>query len=85
MRADYNSGSGFRQQIESEASVLIPTTAIYLTTDEFAEMMKVCKTSVQRRCRSKPWRINKIAKKDGGEWRIDLNRFQMFWRGELGK
>lgn len=56
-------------------------TPIYMTTAEFAEMMKLSVMTILRRCRSKAWRTNKIAKKEGGEWRIDLNRYQQYWAG----
>lgn len=39
--------------------------------------------TVQRMCRSREWRKNKIARKIGREWRIDVGRYQKWWAGEL--
>ena len=59
-------------------------TSVYMTTEQFAELMKLksCVT-VQRMCRSREWRKNKLARKIGREWRIDVERYQRWWSGEL--
>ena len=57
---------------------------MYLTTEQFAEMLKLKSVvTVQRMCRSREWRKNKIARKIGGEWRIDMGRYEKWWSGEL--
>jgi len=55
----------------------------YLTPAQFAEMMGFSVFTAIERCKSKAWRVNKIAKKEGRFWRIDMNRYQKYWAGEL--
>ena len=57
---------------------------VYMTTEQFAELLKLKSVvTVQRMCRSREWRKNKLARKIGGEWRIDVERYQRWWVGEL--
>ena len=57
---------------------------MYMTTEQFAEMLKLKSVvTVQRMCRSREWRKNKLARKIGGEWRIDVERYQRWGVGEL--
>ena len=56
---------------------------MYLTTEQFAEMLKLKSAeTVRRMCRSREWRKNKLARKIGGEWRIDTGRYEKWWSGE---
>ena len=57
---------------------------VYMTTDQFAELLKLKSVvTVQRMCRSREWRKNKLARKIGKQWRIDVERYQKWWAGEL--
>lgn len=57
----------------------------YITTQQFAEQLQIGVVAAQRQCRSKAFRLNRIARKVGNEWRIDMVRYRAYWIGDLKK
>ena len=47
-----------------------------MTVKEFAEEMKICVNTARTRGNSKPFRDNKIARREGRDWKIDYDKYR---------
>jgi len=53
-----------------------------LTVKEFAEVLKISPAHARQQCNSWIFRDNKIARKEGNEWRIDYDRYRKIVWGD---
>lgn len=53
-----------------------------MTLKEFAAEIKVCINTARTRCNSKLYRDNKIARREGRDWRIDYDRYRKIVWGD---
>jgi hypothetical protein len=47
-----------------------------MTVKQFAEEMKITPELARQRCNSRVFRENKIARREGREWRIDYGKYR---------
>jgi hypothetical protein len=53
-----------------------------MTVKQFAEEMQITPTLARQRCNSSVFRQNKIARREGRDWRIDWDRYRKIVWGE---
>ena len=55
-----------------------------MTVKEFAQEMKICVNTARTRCNSKLFRDNKIARREGRDWKIDYDKYRKIVWGDNG-
>lgn len=53
-----------------------------MTVKQFAETMQITPTLARQRCNSSVFRNNKIARREGKEWRIDYDKYRKIVWGD---